>query len=441
MDIQNRDEQRVCPAECSPCGKRTPTPEREPLARCPPQPILSLPPQCGFTEPLTDCGSVLRSLTIKNPSDIVLVIGTGVSAAAAPTIDALFSWRCSLMSILDAAEELQVLHPTAIHDFRTKVRREQDLLVVAHELILEMSPRSGDLRPTFFRDCLLRIFDHLEQCITCPNVIETILSLIEKGAMVMTTNYDTFLESFGHHMGRPMESLDLQDMSKVLHWAKGHKRFGILHLHGKYAEPSGIAWDPTGFKELATNTEFKEALHTLYFKKSFVFIGCGETLRDHVFQSLFWHSTEKNRNLEHYMVVQKKDEDSFYKLQKDMLLLGIKVISFGENFTHFPQYLRSLSSLIAEERSIATFAGGNITGACRPECGKRRLPKCECDNQKKMKHSDEDMKRKSLKDTPKKSTAHDDGFCPTDVKRKTMRDTTKRVSQTDDDETGGECHL
>ena len=44
---------------------------------------------------------------------------------------------------------------------------------------------------------------------------QSILSLMERGTMVLTTNYDNLLEIFGQQQSKPMESLDLKDKTKV----------------------------------------------------------------------------------------------------------------------------------------------------------------------------------------------------------------------------------
>lgn len=84
----------------------------------------------------------LKSLIRKQPRDLLLVIGTGVSAAVAPGIPALCSWRSCIEAVLGAAEQLEVLHPGDVAEFRRKVIKERDLLVVAHDLIRKMSPVS-----------------------------------------------------------------------------------------------------------------------------------------------------------------------------------------------------------------------------------------------------------------------------------------------------------
>lgn len=75
--------------------------------------------------------------------------------------------------------------------------------------------RTGDTKPNFFQDCLMEVFDNLEHHIQNPVVLQSILRLMERGTMVLTTNYDNLLEIFGQQQGKPMESLDLKDKDKV----------------------------------------------------------------------------------------------------------------------------------------------------------------------------------------------------------------------------------
>lgn len=95
----------------------------------------------------------------------------------------------------------------------------------------------------------------------------------------------------------------------------------------------------------------QEVLQNLYRTKSFLFVGCGETLRDQIFQALFLYSVPDKVDLEHYMVVLKESEDHFFKHQADMLLHGIKVVSYGDCFDHFPGYVQDLAAQICRQRS------------------------------------------------------------------------------------------
>ncbi|XP_074182650.1 protein FAM118A isoform X4 [Rhinolophus sinicus] len=282
----------------------------------------------------------LKSLIRKQPQELLLVIGTGVSAAVAPGIPALCSWRSCIEAVLEAAEQLEVLHPGDVAEFRRKVTKDRDLLVVAHDLIRKMSP-----------DCLMEVFDDLEPHIQKPLVLQSILSLMERGTMVLTTNYDNLLELFGQQQNKPMESLDLKDKTKVLQWARGHMRYGVLHIHGLYTDPCGLVLDPSGYKDVTQDAEVMEALQNLYRTKSFLFVGCGETLRDQIFQALFLYSVPNKVDLEHYMLVLKESEDHFFKQQADMLLHGIKLVSYGGRFDDFPGYVQDLAAQLCRQWS------------------------------------------------------------------------------------------
>ena len=98
----------------------------------------------------------------------------------------------------------------------------------------------------------------------------------------------------------------------------------------------------------------QEVLQNLYRTKSFLFVGCGETLRDQIFQALFLYSVPNKVDLEHYMLVLKEGEDHFFKHQADMLLHGIKVVSYGDCFDYFPGYVQDLATQICKQRSPGT---------------------------------------------------------------------------------------
>ncbi|XP_073738737.1 protein FAM118A isoform X2 [Callorhinus ursinus] len=332
----------------------------------------------------------LKSLIRKQPQELLLVIGTGVSAAVAPGIPALCSWRGCIEAVIEAAEQLEVLHPGDVAEFRRKVTKDRDLLVVAHDLIRKMSPRTGDTKPNFFQDCLMEIFDNLEQHIQNPLVLQSILSLMERGTMVLTTNYDNLLELFGQQQSKPMESLDLKDKTKVLQWARGHIKYGVLHIHGLYTDPCGLVLDPSGYKDVTQDPEVMEVLQNLYRTKSFLFVGCGETLRDQIFQALFLYSVPNKVELEHYMVVLKENEDHFFKHQADMLLHGIKVVSYGDCFDHFPGYVQDLATQICRQRSPDADRVDSTTllgNACQ-DCAKRKLEENGMEVSKRPRRSD-----------------------------------------------------
>ncbi|XP_042103810.1 protein FAM118A isoform X5 [Ovis aries] len=260
----------------------------------------------------------LKSLIRKQPQELLLVIGTGVSAAVAPGIPALCSWRSCIEAVIEAAEQLEVLHPGDVAEFRRKVTKDGDLLVVAHDLIRKMSP--------------------------------------------------------------------------VLQWARGSVRYGVLHIHGLYTDPCGVVLDPSGYRDVTQDPEVMEVLQSLYRTKSFLFMGCGETLRDQIFQALFLYSVPNKVELEHYMLVLKESEDHFFKQQADMLLHGIKVVSYGDCFDYFPGYVQDLAAQICKQRSPDADRVDSTTllgNACQ-DCAKRKLEENGIEVSKKLRQSDTD---------------------------------------------------
>lgn len=77
--------------------------------------------------------------------------------------------------------------------------------------------RTGNVRSTFFKDCLYEVFDDLECKMehAGKHLLRSVLQLMESGALVLTTNFDNLLEIYAAHQGTKLESLDLTDEKKV----------------------------------------------------------------------------------------------------------------------------------------------------------------------------------------------------------------------------------
>ncbi|XP_040090489.1 protein FAM118A isoform X2 [Oryx dammah] len=201
----------------------------------------------------------------------------------------------------------------------------------------------------------MEVFDELEQHIQNPLVLQSILSLMERGTLVLTTNYDNLLELFGQQQGKPMASLDLKDKTKVLQWARGNIKYGVLHIHGLYTDPCGMVLDPSGYKDVTQDPEVMV-------------------------------------ELEHYMLALKESEDHFFKHQADMLLHGIKVVSYGGCFDDFPGYVQGLAAQICRQRSPDADRVDSTTllgNACQ-DCAKRKLEENGIEVSKKLRQSDTD---------------------------------------------------
>ncbi|XP_046759700.1 protein FAM118B isoform X2 [Gallus gallus] len=292
---------------------------------------------------------LLPSLKTKKPRELVLVIGTGISAAVAPQVPALKSWKGLIQALLDAAIDFDLLEDEESKRFQKCLHEYKNLVHVAHDLIQKLSPRTSNVRSTFFKDCLYEVFDDLESKMedSGKQLLQSVLHLMENGALVLTTNFDNLLELYAAHQGKHLESLDLTDEKKVLEWAQEKRKLSVLHIHGVYTNPSGIVLHPAGYQNVLRNTEVMREIQKLYENKSFLFLGCGWTVDDTTFQALFLEAEKHKSDLEHFMLVRRGDVDEFKKLRENMLDKGIKVISYGDEYTDLPKYFGRLASEIA----------------------------------------------------------------------------------------------
>ena len=85
---------------------------------------------------------LLPSLKTKKPRELVLVIGTGISAAVAPQVPALKSWKGLIQALLDAAIEFDLLEDEESKKFQKCLHEDKNLVHVAHDLIQKLSPVS-----------------------------------------------------------------------------------------------------------------------------------------------------------------------------------------------------------------------------------------------------------------------------------------------------------
>ncbi|XP_061637307.1 protein FAM118B isoform X3 [Phyllopteryx taeniolatus] len=277
---------------------------------------------------------LLPSLKTKHAPELVLVIGTGISSAVAPQVPALRSWKGLIQALLDAANDFDLLEEEESRRFQKHMQEDKNLVHVAHDLIQKLSPRTGNVRSTFFKDCLYEVFDDLECKMehAGKHLLRSVLQLMESGALVLTTNFDNLLEIYAAHQGTKLESLDLTDEKKVLEWAQEKRRLSVLHIHGVYTNPCGIVLHPAGYQNVLRNTEV---------------------------MALFLEAVKHKSDLEHFMLVRREDVGEFKKLRDNMLDKGIKVISYGDEYSDLPEYLERLANEICF-RDVSTNDWGKV---------------------------------------------------------------------------------
>uniref|UniRef100_A0A2D4P9Y8 Protein FAM118B n=1 Tax=Micrurus surinamensis TaxID=129470 RepID=A0A2D4P9Y8_MICSU len=103
-------------------------------------------------------------------------------------------------------------------------------------------------------------------------------------------------------------------------------------------------------------------IQKLYEAKSFLFLGCGWTVDDTTFQALFLEAVKHKSDLEHFMLVRHGGVDEFKKLRENMLDKGIKVISYGEEYSDLPEYFERLANEISNCNQAGSRQWGQLNG-------------------------------------------------------------------------------
>jgi NAD-dependent SIR2 family protein deacetylase len=130
-----------------------------------------------------------------------------------------------------------------------------------------------------FPTWLESVFGSLSQEIRHPALIDLLKELHERGAALLTTNYDDILEK---HCGlQRISRLNLGDVSR---FQRGDLN-GVFHIHGSYHNACEVVLDTTDYYELKHSDAVQDMLKTLLQYKTVLFIGCGLGLEDPNFDS------------------------------------------------------------------------------------------------------------------------------------------------------------
>ncbi|KAM6400283.1 LOW QUALITY PROTEIN: protein FAM118B [Rhynochetos jubatus] len=287
---------------------------------------------------------LLPSLRTKKPQGLVLVIGTAISAAVAPKVLALKSWKGLIQALLDAAIGFD-LEDEESKRFQKCLHEDKNLDHIVHDLIQILSVRTSNVGSAFFKGCLYEVFDDLESKMedSGKQLLQSVLHLMENGALVLTTNFDNLLELYAAQQGKDLV-LDLTDEKKVLEWAQERRKLSVLHIHGVYTNPSGIVLHPASCQNVL-RTEVMREIQKLYENRSFLFLGCGRTVGDTTFQALFLEAVDCKSDLEHFMLVWRGNFNELRKLRENMLGKGIED-SYGDKCADLPESLERLTSKI-----------------------------------------------------------------------------------------------
>ncbi|KAH8589751.1 hypothetical protein B0O99DRAFT_636152 [Bisporella sp. PMI_857] len=237
---------------------------------------------------------------------LAIIIGAGVTLNVTADISgnplSLITWTGLLRNGLD-----YLVSEGYVDTFNRRTKRAYDALkdpeveglLDAANIVSSQMKQHGQF-PTWLES----VFGSLSQEIRHPALINVLKALHEKGATLLTTNYDDVLEK---HCG--IQRIGRSNQDDVLMFQRGDLK-GAFHIHGSYLDAHEVVLDTTDYYEVKHSGVVQHMLKKFLQYKTILFVGCGSGLEDPNFDALLRWASERHKNLLHRHCLLIRDDDS-----------------------------------------------------------------------------------------------------------------------------------
>jgi hypothetical protein len=262
---------------------------------------------------------------------LVPFVGSGVSYAVTEE-DAHASWAGLLQS---GIERCAVVLPGLPEDWgdRTRARLAggdvMTYLNVADEVSLRLKGR-GDGRE--FKAWIEATVGALH--VKRPELIDAVGQLSD--TLIVTTNYDTLLED---HLGRG----GVTQHDKTFRASLGGLKPVIAHLHGVVRDHETVVLGSADYQRLADDAAQKALKDALFITHTFLFVGCGDGLRDRSVGPVlgFVDRVLEESEVEHYLLVRGTDLRSALETP---IANSVVPIAYGAGYEQLAPFLAELAT-------------------------------------------------------------------------------------------------
>jgi WD40 repeat protein len=174
--------------------------------------------------------------------------------------------------------------------------------------------------------------------------LEALTALSAFGTQLATTNYDDVVAKFIRKSLPNFTTVvwDKKDDVEKLIRDVQNGGVGILHLHGHWEDAFSIILDTTDYAKILADKQAQNVQQYLKTGKSFVFVGCGDTILDPNFMQLFeWCRELMGESVyrNYHLVREEEVEDTRNKYQDEDRTI---VISYGAKHDDLGGFLLSL---------------------------------------------------------------------------------------------------
>ncbi|KAH6694364.1 SIR2-like domain-containing protein [Leptodontidium sp. MPI-SDFR-AT-0119] len=176
---------------------------------------------------------------------------------------------------------------------------ETDGLLDAANILSSQMKQQGQF-PTWLES----VFGSLSQETRHPDLLDMLKALHERGATLLTTNYDDVLEKYCG-----LQRVGRSNQDEVSRFQRGDLN-GVFHIHGSYCDPHEVVLDTTDYYDVKHSDGVQDVLKTFLQYKTILFVGCGSGLEDPNFDALLRWASERHKNIPHRHCLLIRDGDS-----------------------------------------------------------------------------------------------------------------------------------
>ena len=262
---------------------------------------------------------------------LVLITGAGVtlSATADSSRQALsrITWTGLIRDGLD-----YLVQEGHVDRLNRRTRRAYDALdeqdmddLLDAASILRSQLDRNDLFPTWLES----LFGSLYSLVRNTAILEAIKELHDRGAMLLTTNYDDLLE---RHCDIPRIGRSNRD--NIFKFRR-RDLDGVFHIHGSYHDPHEVVLDTTDYYQVQHSDDVQDMLKAFFHDKIILFVGCGSGLEDPNFDRLLHWASEQHKNIpnRHCLLVRDGDNTNYTPLVR---------LKYGPNYDDLAPWLLNL---------------------------------------------------------------------------------------------------
>ncbi|KAF1812886.1 hypothetical protein P152DRAFT_329927 [Eremomyces bilateralis CBS 781.70] len=299
--------------------------------------LATTPPQQHATSPLTTTIELIRLDRIRdalNNKRLVIMVGAGVTLNATATRSGDMLGELSWKGLIQNGLNYLVADGHVEEDHRS-LRFARDILQDSKSQPKELLQAAGILKdfledaghlPTWLHDT----FSGLSEQVRHADILNVLKSFHDKGAQLLTTNYDDLLEE-GHCNLPRIRRTNHEELLKF----QNRDIRGVVHVHGSFHDPTDVILDTTDYYKIKTSDDVQKLLKTLWNTCTILFVGCGSGLEDPNFSALLKWACEHQNNIlnRHCLLVRTGDPLNVKPLVR---------LQFGTSYTDLVPYLQRL---------------------------------------------------------------------------------------------------